>query len=60
MMQGANFAEIAQVAPDARNQVVAFLDQLERQLNGRSFILGNAFSLADAAGLEQVMIRVGK
>src|SRR6266436_5439521 len=54
MMQGANFAEIAQVAPDARNQVVAFLDQLERQLNGRSFILGNAFSLADAASFHPV------
>jgi glutathione S-transferase len=49
MMQGANFAEITQTAPDARNQVRAFLDQLDRQLGDRPFILGNAFSLADAA-----------
>src|SRR5579863_7567264 len=32
MMKGASFAEIGQPAPDARNQVRAFLDMLDRQL----------------------------
>ncbi|HEY6417464.1 MAG TPA: glutathione S-transferase family protein [Candidatus Binataceae bacterium] len=49
MMRGANFAEIALAAPDARNQLRAFLDLLDRQLADRPFLLGNAFSLADAA-----------
>src|SRR5690348_2084463 len=49
MMQGANFGAVAAQAPDARNQLRAFLDILDRQLHRTPFILGNAFSLADAA-----------
>ncbi|HEY6395611.1 MAG TPA: glutathione S-transferase family protein [Candidatus Binataceae bacterium] len=49
LMQGANFAEISLQAPDARNQVRAFLDILDRQLANRPFIFGNSFSLADAS-----------
>ena len=49
MMQGANLGEIARSAPDARNQLLAFLDILDRQLASRSFLLGDSFSLADAA-----------
>ena len=49
MMQGANFGEVARSAPDARNQLRAFLDILDRQLAGRTFLLGDSFSLADAA-----------
>ncbi len=49
MMQGANFGEIVRTAPDSRNQLRAFLDILDRQLAGRTFLLGDSFSLADAA-----------
>jgi len=49
MMRGANFAEITLVAPDARNQLRAFLEILDRQLASRAFLLGDSFSLADAA-----------
>jgi glutathione S-transferase len=49
MMRGANFAEISLMAPDARNQLRAFLDLLDRQLARSTFLLGNSFSLADAA-----------
>jgi glutathione S-transferase len=49
MMQGANFGEIAKAAPDARNQLRAFLEILDRQLATRPFLLGDSFSLADAA-----------
>lgn len=49
MMSGANFAQIAKAAPDARNQLRAFLDLLDRQLANRPFILGESFSLADAS-----------
>jgi glutathione S-transferase len=49
MMQGANFGEIAKAAPDARNQLRAFLEILDRQLASRPFLLGDSFSLADAA-----------
>src|ERR1700688_2900250 len=49
MMQGANLGEIARSAPDARNQLRGFLDILDHQLAGRSFLLGDSFSLADAA-----------
>jgi glutathione S-transferase len=49
MMRGANFAEITSVAPDARNQLRAFLDILDRQLASRAFLLADSFSLADAA-----------
>ncbi|MDO8432350.1 MAG: glutathione S-transferase C-terminal domain-containing protein [Candidatus Binatus sp.] len=49
MMRGANFAEITLMAPDARTQLRAFLDILDRQLARSTFLLGNSFSLADAA-----------
>src|SRR3984957_13658691 len=49
MMRGANFAEIGCAAPDARNQLRGFLDILDRQLASRVFLLGDSFSLADAA-----------
>lgn len=49
MMQGANFNEIGLLAPDARNQLRAFLDILDRQLASQRYLLGNSFSLADAA-----------
>ena len=49
MMRGANFTELLQTAPDARNQVRAFLAMIDRQVAERPFMLGNAFSLADAA-----------
>jgi glutathione S-transferase len=49
MMKGANFAEIGMLAPDARNQLRAFLDMLDRQLASQPYLLGNSFSLADAA-----------
>lgn len=49
MMRGANFADIALAAPDARNQLRAFLEILDRTLAAQPFILGSTFSLADAA-----------
>ena len=49
MMEGANFNDIRIQAPDARNQLRAYLDILDRQLKDTSFLLGNSFSLADAA-----------
>jgi glutathione S-transferase len=49
MMQGANFGDIARSAPDSRNQLRAFLEILDRQLASSSFLLGDSFSLADAA-----------
>lgn len=49
MMAGANFAQIGQAAPDARTQLRAFLDILDRTLAKQPFILGDTFSLADAA-----------
>jgi glutathione S-transferase len=49
MMRGTNLTEMAQTAPDARNQLRAFLALLDSQLAGRPFLLGDAFSLADAA-----------
>ena len=49
MMQGANFGDILRTAPDSRNQLRAFLEILDRQLASRSFLLGDSFSLADAA-----------
>jgi len=49
MMRGANFAEIGLAAPDARNQLRAFLDMLDSTLAEQPFILGDHFSLADAA-----------
>ena len=49
MMQGANFGDIARSAPDSRNQLSAYLEILDRQLASRPFLLGDSFSLADAA-----------
>lgn len=54
MMRNANFEELTATAPDARNQVRTFLDMLDRQLADRPFLLGNAFSLADAASFHPV------
>jgi len=54
MMQGANFNDIMLLAPDARNQLRAFLDILDTQLAGTPFMLGDSFSLADAACFEPV------
>ena len=49
MMQGADFARLARSAPDSRNQLRAFLEILDRQLATSPFLLGDSFSLADAA-----------
>jgi glutathione S-transferase len=49
MMRGANFGEIARSAPDSRNHLRAFLEILDRQLATQPFLLGDSFSLADAA-----------
>jgi len=44
-----NFDRMRRALPDARNQVRAFCDLLARQLEGSKFILGDSFSVADAA-----------
>src|SRR5262249_19711444 len=50
MMPGRSFAEIPKLAPHAREQVRALVATVERQLaDGRPWLLGSAFSLADAA-----------
>jgi glutathione S-transferase len=50
MMPGRSFAEIPKQAPHAREQVRALVATVERQLSdGRPWLLGPAFSLADAA-----------
>lgn len=49
MMQGTDFGAIARSAPDSRNQLRAFLEILDRQLATSPFLLGDSFSLADAA-----------
>jgi glutathione S-transferase len=50
MLPGRNFADIATQAPHAREQVRALLAVLEGQLaDGRPWLLGSEFSLADAA-----------
>jgi glutathione S-transferase len=50
MMPGRDFAEIPKLAPHAREQLRAYLATLDAQLaGGRSFVLGESFSLADAA-----------
>jgi len=54
MMPGANVADIARSAPDSRNQLRAFLEILDRQLTISSFLLGESFSLADAACFQPV------
>jgi len=49
MMQGADFGQVPAQAPDARNQLRAYLDMMDRQLEQTSYMLGESFSLADAA-----------
>jgi len=49
MMQGADFGQIPAQAPDARNQLRAYLDTMDRQLEHTTYMLGESFSLADAA-----------
>ena len=50
MLPGRDFAELPKQAPHAREQVRALLAMLERQLaDGRPWLLGPSFSLADAA-----------
>lgn len=49
MMQGADFGQIPAQAPDARNQLRAYLDMIDRQLEHTTYMLGESFSLADAA-----------
>ena len=50
MMPGRSFADIPKQAPHAREQIRALLAWLEAELaDGRPFLLGPAFSLADAA-----------
>jgi len=50
MMPGRSFADIPKQAPHAREQIRALLALLEAQLaDGRPFLLGRDFGLADAA-----------
>jgi glutathione S-transferase len=50
MMPGRDFADVPKQAPHAREQVRALVATVERQLtDGRPWLLGAAFSLADAA-----------
>jgi glutathione S-transferase len=50
MMPGRNFADVPKLAPHAREQIRALLCAVEMQLaDGRRWLLGTAFSLADAA-----------
>ncbi len=50
MMPGRDFADIPRQAPHARDQLRALIATVEQQLaDGRPWLLGPAFSLADAA-----------
>jgi glutathione S-transferase len=50
MMPGRDFADVPKQAPAAREQLRALVATLEAQLaDGRTFLLGDAFGLADAA-----------
>jgi glutathione S-transferase len=50
MMPGRDFSEIPKLAPHAREQLRAYVATVDAQLaDGRAFLLGDAFSLADAA-----------
>jgi glutathione S-transferase len=50
MMPGRDFADVPKLAPHAREQVRALLATLDAQLaDGRTWLLGSEFSLADAA-----------
>lgn len=50
MMPGRDFSEIPKMAPHARDQLRGYVAMLAAQLgDGRPYLLGNDFSLADAA-----------
>jgi glutathione S-transferase len=49
MSPGFTVENLQRATPDARSRLVAALEWLDAQLRGRSFLLGDAFSLADAA-----------
>lgn len=49
MVPGLKIDALPAQAPYARDQLRAYCRVLERQLSGREFLLGGAFSLADAA-----------
>jgi glutathione S-transferase len=49
MVPGLRIDALAEQAPHAKDQLRAYCDALNRQLAGRAFVLGDAFSLADAA-----------
>ena len=49
-----NLADMNRSASDSRNQLRAFLEILDRQLASRPFLLGESFSLADAACFQPV------
>ncbi|MBI3769125.1 MAG: glutathione S-transferase family protein [Deltaproteobacteria bacterium] len=49
MVPGLRIDALAEQAPHAKNQLRAYCDALNRQLADRAFVLGDAFSLADAA-----------
>jgi glutathione S-transferase len=49
-----NFDRLRAALPDARNQVRAFCDLLAAQLAGGPFLLGDRFSLADAAAFHVI------
>ena len=44
-----NFERLKKAAPDARNQIRGFFELLSAQLEGRPFLMGESFSLADAS-----------
>jgi hypothetical protein len=49
MVPGLRLDALAAQAPHAKNQFRTFCQSLEHQLGGRSYILGETFSLADAS-----------
>ncbi len=49
MVPGLRIDALGEQAPHAKNQFRAFCQALEHQLGGRSYVLGEAFSLADAS-----------
>jgi len=49
MSPGLTFDNFKAALPDCRSRLVATFDWLDAQLRGRDYLLGSAFSLADAA-----------
>jgi glutathione S-transferase len=49
MSPGLTFDNFKAALPDCRSRLVAAFDWLDAQLRGRDYLLGSAFSLADAA-----------